>query len=73
MRIQGQRARNDSGSPAGDRFLRWGALIIGVSTRRFMRMRYVVIGWHAGTDRSWTEQRARRFLRPDLEISDALA
>ena len=42
MRIEGQRARNGSGLPSGDRPQRWGALVTGVWTQRFARMWYVV-------------------------------
>ena len=44
MSIEGQRARNGCGSPASDRPQRWGALVTGVWTQRFARMRYVVTG-----------------------------
>src|SRR5262245_55796784 len=44
MRIEGQRARNGSGLPAGDRPYRWGALVMWVWTQRFARMWYVVTG-----------------------------
>jgi hypothetical protein len=44
MRIEGQRARNGCGLLASDRPQRWGALVTGVWTQRFARMRYVVIG-----------------------------
>jgi hypothetical protein len=44
MSIEGQRARNGRGSPASDRPQRWGALVTGVWTQRFARMRYVVTG-----------------------------
>ena len=44
MSIEGQRARNDRGSPASDRPQRWGALVTGVWTQRFARMWYVVTG-----------------------------
>jgi hypothetical protein len=44
MSIEGQRAQNGCGSPASDRLERWGALVTGVWTQRFARMRYVVTG-----------------------------
>ena len=44
VRIEGQHARDGRGSPAGDRPHRWGALVTGVGTQRFARMRYVVTG-----------------------------
>ena len=52
VRIEGQRARNVCGLPSGDRPQRWGALVTGVWTQRYARMRYVVTGLGAGTDRS---------------------
>ena len=42
MRIEGQRARDVRGLPAGDRRERWGALVTGVWTQRFADMWYVV-------------------------------
>jgi hypothetical protein len=44
VRIETQRARSVGGLLACDRPHRWGALVTGVWTQRYARMRYVVTG-----------------------------
>ena len=71
MRIEGQRARNVRGSPASDRPQRWGALVTGVCTQRFARMRYVVTGVVPARIEVRPSNGLGGSLHPDLESQDA--
>jgi len=72
MRIEGQRARSVRGLPAGNRPQRWGALVTGVWTPRFARMRYVVTGLVPARIEVRSSMELDRDIHPDIEISDAL-
>ena len=72
MRIEGQRARNVRGLPAGNRYQRWGALVIRGWTPRFARMRYVVTGLVPARIEVRSSMGLESNIHPDLEISDAL-
>jgi hypothetical protein len=72
MRIEGQRARNGRGLPAGNRPQRWGALVTGGWTPRFARMRYVVTGLAPARIEVRSSMGLDSDKHPDFEISDAL-
>ena len=69
--MEGQRARSVSGLPAGDRPQRWGALLNGVVTQRFARMRYVVTGLVPARIEVRPSNGLGSSLHPDLESQNA--